>query len=1069
MEAPAKKSPVGFFTCSARLWELLPVVFVFALVACGGGGAGPQPAPPAPSPDFTLSVTPPGVSVEPGGSASVSLSATGSNGFSAQVNVQVSGLPAGVTISPSAITLTPGTPLEATFSVDASAPASDATVTFNGSSGLLAHSIQMPLAVVTNIVSSPPPFRMRYVRTDATTSYFGWVNSHWIVYNPLTSRFFVTDPDSNRVFVLDASTQTLIGTIMVPGAYGIDDTPDHTTLYVGTQIGDVYAIDPVGMTVTKRFPSAGIGPSGFSAYSALVMADGRLALLGGQGGIPNVDGYSGFALWNAVDNSISVFTTEYGAGQIGMPATVVCSPNMGNIGVFTRTPDRTKVIIASIDSDGTLCEIDESTGTASSVGAGVGFVWHVAISPDGNSIVLPEYPGQAVVFDAQTLARVAEFSIDGDTSSAAEFLVGSDSQTLYVSSDSDVYAYSLSTGQQVGWFPNVVVEPLFGGSDVGPPDNPNIQAMDGTGLLVGPMEEGVGFLDITAMRTGAVGSQFLNGYLTPATGPASGGTATSWSVPNPFGPLSDVYFGSQKAASASGSSGGISAVTPPGVPGPADVSALTSDGGAQLLPEAFSYGPTVLQITPNAASSDGGTGFVVGYGLGPTNSSTIPSDLQISVGGKSATITEFTGNAYNSMAPPFPLEGAVYSIPQGAVGSGDVTVSTSAGSTTMHNGMTYLPAVQQFPLTGSALAEGVYDSQQDVYYFTDATKIQVFSRIAGAWLNPITLPAGDAPQRLWGIALSPNGSQLAIADIEGAAIYVLNPDNPTAVAKFSVSQPWAGVYGYPVGVAVSDAGMVYFTFTTPGISGAHGFFRLDTSSGQVTDYGVDNPGLATDNYLRTVITPDNSTVYFNCDGAVFAVDTSTDKVSYAKVDPGCCYGNYELSLSANQTRFAATTYFYDSNLNAEAYFGLNYREVMNLSYVYGQKLSPDGTMLFQPTTDGIDVLDARLGNLLQRIALPITLSPNYDALVSDGTDNVLLAITGANGDGVAVIDLTSIPEPSPLPYEVGVSRARRPTAVKSAPPARRGRPSPDEGMRSYSGPTKHAIPHVTSRKLLHKS
>jgi hypothetical protein len=48
--------------------------------------------------------------------------------------------------------------------------------------------------------------------------------------------------------------------------------------------------------------------------------------------------------------------------------------------------------------------------------------------------------------------------------------------------------------------------------------------------------------------------------------------------------------------------------------------------------------------------------------------------------------------------------------------------------------------------------------------------------------------------------------------------------------------------------------------------------------------------------------------------------------------------------------------------------------------------------------------------------LPLALARNYDALVGDGKDNVLIAITGANGDGVAIVDLSSLSEPSPLPY-----------------------------------------------------
>jgi len=43
--------------------------------------------------------------------------------------------------------------------------------------------------------------------------------------------------------------------------------------------------------------------------------------------------------------------------------------------------------------------------------------------------------------------------------------------------------------------------------------------------------------------------------------------------------------------------------------------------------------------------------------------------------------------------------------------------------------------------------------------------------------------------------------------------------------------------------------------------------------------------------------------------------------------------------------------------------------------------------------------------------MPMIITSAYDALVGDGKDNVLVAITGENGDGIAVIDLSSLPEP----------------------------------------------------------
>jgi hypothetical protein len=111
--------------------------------------------------------------------------------------------------------------------------------------------------------------------------------SHWP--EAYTNHFFVTDPASNHVMVLDAASETKMAKISVPGAFSIDGTPDHSTLYVGTLIGDLYSIDPVAMVVKKRYIGSQIGPSGFFAFSAVVLADGRLALLGEPRGIPSVE------------------------------------------------------------------------------------------------------------------------------------------------------------------------------------------------------------------------------------------------------------------------------------------------------------------------------------------------------------------------------------------------------------------------------------------------------------------------------------------------------------------------------------------------------------------------------------------------------------------------------------------------------------------------------------------------------------------------------------------------------------------------------------------------------------
>jgi hypothetical protein len=222
-----------------------------------------------------------------------------------------------------------------------------------------------------------------------------------------------------------------------------------------------------------------------------------------------------------------------------------------------------------------------------------------------------------------------------------------------------------------------------------------------------------------------------------------------------------------------------------------------------------------------------------------------------------------------------------------------------------------------------------------------------------------------------------------------------------------------------------------------GGTGFHSYFKLDTSSGAILDYKIVGPQLfdtstfpptPLDTYLRATISSNNSRVFFNNDGNVFSINTASDTASLASVGPGCCYGDYDLTLSKDQTRLEATSYLYDFNLNAESPYSPTDIELQGLSYLYGAKLSPDGNLLFQPTTNGIDVLDGRFGTLRTRIALPFGLSANYDTLVSDGKDNVLVAITGT-GDGIAVIDLTSLPEPPPLSYAGAISTQSNSSSV----------------------------------------
>lgn len=1051
--------PLLPFSVSFR--AVITLVTLAALSGCGGGGTSSQPPTP-PSPDFSLSVSSTKLNVTAGASATTSVTVTASNGFTSPVEIGLTGLPSGVTFSPASPQVAPGQSVELTFTAAPYLSPSTSSITVTGSGYNISHTTNISLAVAAYAGNISLP-RARYTRTDAATPYFLWYNNNWILYDAPTNRFFVTDPISNQIMALDAATQTQVGTITVPGAYGIDETPDHTTLYAATQIGDVYAIDPVGMKVVHRYVASEIGANGYRAYSLRVLASGKLALLGGQWGIPGaVDGYGGFAIWSPADNSITI----YGEGA---PSANNCASTI-TISELTLTADKTTILLSAGNS---LCAINTSTGQITSAPV---VAFPVIPTPDGTALLALQHglQAQVLVLDPKTLAQTSSFALPANVFFGTTMFVSPDSTTVYLTgsdTESTVYAFNIASGAQVGWLSNLWIDPLVGGTASGPIYSPDFQAMDNTGLLAGPMEEGVGFLDTSALQTGPVGTPFLNGYLNPASGPAAGGTQLQIpGTPN----LDALYFGKSLASSITKAANGLfEATTPPGQPGYVDVFGLMTDGSMEFLPEAFSYGPTILEATPNFSTAEGGgTGILYGYGFGPTGSNTIPTDLQIMIGGKQAQIASYNPNAYGTESPPFLLESVSYTIPAGVSGgSADITVTNQAGSATLSAGMSYLPATQQFPLSGAALTQGIYDAKRDLYYFTDAAVIQVFSKTQGQWLTPIQVPAAPSGKthRLWGIALSPDGSKLAVSDENTAMIYVMSPDPPSSAQSFSLpyyvlGQPTSipGETTVPAGLAISDLGDVYVAAYLIG-GGGDGFFKLDTNTRGIVDYGVNSSGAI---QYKVAVTTDASKAFFNNDGSVFSVDTATDKVTYASADDYVCCGDYDLTLSPGQTTVEATSYLYDANLNAESYLTLNDREAMNITYVYGTKLSPDGSLLFQPSTNGIDVYDGRLGTLRSRIALPFALSQNYDALVADGRDDALIAITGANGNGIATVDLSSLSEPAPLPY------VKDHTGMTQSP--RMNEPSSDRSVHARQ-PTampplvpRSVIKHATNERLVRR-
>jgi PQQ enzyme repeat len=142
-DAVVGTTTVKVYGASGTLSTSIPV----ALTVTASGPSGPPS-----NADFTLKATPSTLALAPGASGQVTLSSTAMDGFSGAIAVTVAGVPTGVTVSPSTISVTVNNPLVITLTAasDAPATATPVQVRFIGTSGKLSHTaaIQLTITVV---------------------------------------------------------------------------------------------------------------------------------------------------------------------------------------------------------------------------------------------------------------------------------------------------------------------------------------------------------------------------------------------------------------------------------------------------------------------------------------------------------------------------------------------------------------------------------------------------------------------------------------------------------------------------------------------------------------------------------------------------------------------------------------------------------------------------------------------------------------------------------------------------------------------------------------------------------
>ena len=217
-------------------------------------------------------------------------------------------------------------------------------------------------------------------------------------------------------------------------------------------------------------------------------------------------------------------------------------------------------------------------------------------------------------------------------------------------------------------------------------------AADSTGLIFGVADHGVALDDTAFFQSlgGVAATPIFAKIVQPDAGPVNATTPVVVETA-PFFIVPDAWFGALRGTNANLQNGDTFQVSAPPAsqPGPVNLKILQPDGVQIFDPLAFSYGPAPLFLSGDTGSPAGGaTADIIALGV-PAD----PSAIQVSVGGASASVV-----SANKFSSAFPAVDIRVQLPAGTPGPADVTVTTTAGSTTLPKAFQFARECEGLPV-----------------------------------------------------------------------------------------------------------------------------------------------------------------------------------------------------------------------------------------------------------------------------------------------------------------------------------------------------------------------------------
>ena len=907
-----------------------------------------------------------------GASQNVQVSVNAKNGFTGSVSVTASSLPAGVTVSPSSLSLTPGTPGTFVFGASTTAGIEQASNTIDGVSGLLTSKASLQINV--NGSSIPDPFHL-----------IGGEFSHGF-YDESRQLLFIANIALNEVDVLSGTDLSVRARVPVPQPFGMDQMADGNTLVIGTYAEQIATLDENTLAVTQH-PIPQSAATIFTLFypNVVALANGKVLIIGQVSGIDSsdiVDGGQFLFAWDSTTDTFAIIEppASYDLGPLGWETDHLARSADHKWAIFSAD----QFYLYSSDAD-TFTAVPLETVNPPQNNFGVrGY----AMNADGSKI--------GVVSAQQATFLDRSFNVLGTLPIPSAFQNGRTNVVFTPDGNQMLLQYDLPLVIEVLDANNYAALGFYpGGWRFDLEDNlERLLAVDSSGRAFAAISGGVRVFDMAGPifpnpANGTLGSNNDGSCLLPTMTEAPLNTAVqaSISLSSSYEGWS-YYFGGQPAPILS--NGSQIQIPASSTPGGVDIECIGPSGNSVIFAEGFSYGVDLLGVSATLLPPTGNASvYVFGYGLSDTPS--------ISVGGQSATTVGVSSQEN-------PLQIAQVQVPNGAPGtSPTVAVSSSNGGGTLSQLMTYIPSATIVPASG--LLQVLYDPHRNLLYALKAAEVDVFNPATLQWQAPLQIPSAASSGAYDAMALSPDGSWLAIASTNGY-VTVVNPDNPSQASSVATNSTPGFQSG---GIAITKYNKAIVTGSP--------IVEVDLSTLKVTPINQLMGDLirasADGTHLYGVDLNISS-------GQTYSIDPST----YAVKQPLAFADHFysDLAVSADGSQFAPITGapwgygdivgFYNQNMNAMNFTVYPIVSPPDDTSVLGAIFSPTAKTIVTAIGDSIEFWDVSTGLLRGRLMTPEELHPFAYPEGSEAPqialDSAAKTIFAISASGLTVM---SLPEP----------------------------------------------------------